>query len=202
MPDGPEYQVLEAGRLLVANPLLPDPNFDRTVVLLLAYNEDGALGLVLNRPSETLLAAPLPDWEQLAADPAVVFVGGPVHHQAVICLARSGRVSPAPGGSEADGSDLGDGWRAVTPDIGTVDLDLDPDVLQSAFQHVRVFAGYAGWAGGQLESEIEAGAWWVVDAEPDDPFSDEPDELWKRVLSRQRGALKLVAWYPDDPDMN
>ena len=185
----------------MANPLLPDPNFDRTVVLLLAYNDDGALGLVLNRPSETLLAAPLPDWEQLAADPAVVFVGGPVHHQAVICLARSGRESPAPGGG-VDGSELGDGWRAVTPDIGTVDLDLDPDVLHSAFQHVRVFAGYAGWGGGQLESEIEAGAWWVVDAEAEDPFSDEPDELWKRVLRRQRGPLKLVAWYPDDPDMN
>src|SRR5438270_2159583 len=88
VPDSADSQVVSPGRLLVANPLLPDPNFDRTVVLLLAYNDEGAIGVVLNRPSETLLAAPLPKWEDFAASPAVVFVGGPVQHQAVICLAR------------------------------------------------------------------------------------------------------------------
>ncbi len=189
-----EFQFVQAGRLLVASPLLPDPNFDRTVILLLAYNEEGALGLVLNRPSQTLLAAPLPRWETLAADPPVVFVGGPVQHQAVICLARS---SGTPEAAEPQV-----GWRPVTPDVGTLDLDSDPDVFHTSVSQVRVFAGYAGWSAAQLENEIEAGAWWVVDAEAGDAFSAEPDELWKRVLRRQRGSLALVASFPDDPTMN
>jgi len=188
------FQFVQAGRLLVASPLLPDPNFDRTVILLLAYNEDGALGLVLNRPSQTLIAAPLPKWEPLAADPPVVFVGGPVQHQAVICLARAAGI---PGAADPLG-----GWRPVTPDVGTVDLDADPDVLHPKVRQVRVFAGYAGWSGGQLENEIAAGAWWTVEAEGGDPFCPEPDELWKQVLRRQSGPLALVASYPDDPNMN
>jgi putative transcriptional regulator len=188
--DGLGAEFLSPGRLLVANPLLPDPNFDRTVVLLLAYGEEGALGLVLNRPSETRLAAPLPEWEQLAASPAVLFMGGPVQHQAVICLAR------------APATNSTDGWKAVTEDLGTVDLEMDPTIFEDLFSEVRVFAGYAGWAAGQLESEVAADAWWVVDGAPDDPFCDQPDDLWKRVLRRQRGRLALVASYPDDPNMN
>jgi putative transcriptional regulator len=194
MADGSGYQLVQAGRLLVANPLLPDPNFDRTVVLLLAYSEEGALGVVLNRPSETLVAAPLPRWEQLAADPAVVFVGGPVERQAVICLARA----TGPAGPD----ELTSGWQAVTEDVGIQGLDEDPDGLHPDVSEVRVFAGYAGWTAGQLENEIGMGAWWVVDAEPGDPFSDEPDELWKRVLRRQRGPLALVSAYPDNPNLN
>src|SRR5690348_7418296 len=97
LADGLGVELLAAGRLLVANPLLPDPNFDRTVVLLLAYGDDGALGLVLNRPSETRLSAPLPEWEPVAATPAVLFVGGPVQHQAVICLARAPAVGDTDG---------------------------------------------------------------------------------------------------------
>ncbi len=194
MADGAGYQLVQAGRLLVANPLLPDPNFDRTVVLLLAYSEEGALGVVLNRPSETLVAAPLPRWEQLAADPAVVFVGGPVEGQAVICLARA--TGPA------DSEESTSGWQAVTADVGIQGLDEDPDGLHPGVSEVRVFAGYAGWMAGQLENEIGLGAWWVVDAEPEDPFSDEPGELWKRVLRRQRGSLALVSAYPDNPNFN
>jgi putative transcriptional regulator len=189
-----DIEYVEAGRLLVANPLLPDPNFDRAVVLLLAYTDEGALGLVLNRPSDTELSAPLPQWESLAASPAVVFVGGPVQHQAVICLARASR--------DGAGDSLS-AWRALTAEVGTLDLDADPDSLPGdLFSQVRVFAGYAGWSAGQLEGEIGVGAWWVVDAEPDDVFSDDPDELWKRVLRRQGGSLALVASYPDDPLMN
>jgi putative transcriptional regulator len=108
----------------------------------------------------------------------------------VICLARA----PAEHTTE--------GWKAVTEELGTVDLEMDPAHFEDRFSEVRVFAGYAGWAAGQLESEIVAEAWWVVDAAPDDPFSEEPDELWKRVLRRQRGRLALVGSYPDDPTMN
>jgi putative transcriptional regulator len=194
MSDAVPPGVLRPGRLLVANPRLPDPNFDRTVVMLLAYSEEGAVGVVLNRPSTTTLAAPLPGWERLAAAPAVLFVGGPVQHQAVICLARAFGHPAA--------SSPPSGWNAVLPDVGTLDLDLDPDGLQAAFSQVRIFAGYAGWGGGQLEAELGAGAWWILDAEANDPFSDEPASLWKRVLRRQGGSLSLVAAYPDDPAHN
>ncbi len=195
MADNAGLDVPRPGRLIVANPLLPDPNFDRTVVLLLACGPDGALGLVLNRPSETGLAAPLPGWEQLAAAPPVVFVGGPVQsHQAVICLARA----PSP----AVPSVPPDAWSEVVPDVGTLDLDLDPETLQAAFKQVRIFAGYAGWIPGQLESEISAGAWWILESAPEDPFSDDPETLWERVLRRQGGPLALVASYPDNPRNN
>jgi putative transcriptional regulator len=194
MSDRPGLDVLRPGRLIVANPLLPDPNFDRTVVLMLAYSDEGALGLVLNRPSDTMLAAPLPRWEHLAASPPVVFVGGPVQHQAVICLARAlghpAAIVPP------------QGWSAVLPEVGTLDLDLDPEGLQTSFSQVRIFAGYAGWGAGQLEGEIGAGAWWILDARPEDAFSHDPEGLWKRVLRRQRGSLALVAAYPDDPMLN
>jgi putative transcriptional regulator len=184
----------------VANPLLPDPNFDRTVVLLLAYNDEGALGLVLNRPSQMDVSDPLPQWEHLAAEPAVLFVGGPVQHQAVICLARN-----LPDGAPAAASGLldpdldGDAWKEVAPGVATIDLDQDPGEVIGHVRQVRLFAGYAGWGAGQLEGEIEAGAWWVVDAEPEDAFTIEPGDLWTRVLRRQRLPLKYVSWYPDDP---
>jgi putative transcriptional regulator len=190
-----EPEFVQAGRLLVANPLLPDPNFDRTVVFLIAYNDDdGAVGIVLNRPTDTTVAATLPRWVHMAASPAVIFVGGPVQDDAVICLAR-------PFGHPAAAAPPGE-WKPVTSDIGRLDLDLDPDSLQSSLSQVRLFAGYAGWAPGQLEAEIAAGAWWVVDAEPDDAFCDDPEQLWKTVLRRERGPLALVASYPDDPAWN
>jgi putative transcriptional regulator len=181
------------GKLLVANPLLPDPNFDRTVVLLLACGEEGAIGLVLNRPSETSVGAPLPAWAPLATSPAVVFVGGPVGHQEVICLARPAH--PGFGGGV-------DGWRGVTTAVGTLDLSLDPESVGAAYQGLRIFAGYAGWGPGQLQSEMETGAWWVVEADPDDPFSDDPEALWKEVLRRQGNALSLVSYFPNDVAAN
>src|ERR1700694_56140 len=120
------------GRLLVANPVLPDPNFDRTVVLMLAHEEEGALGVVLNRPSEMELDAPLPRWERLAADPPVVFVGGPVAPGAAICLGRMPAGQPAAG------------WTPVTGELGTLDLEQDPDEVAEGVAQIRVFAGYAG----------------------------------------------------------
>src|SRR5713101_1962375 len=187
--------VLLRGRLLVANPALPDPNFDRTVVLVLAHEEEGALGLVLNRPTEMDVDAPLPRWDHLAADPRVVFVGGPVAPGAAICLARVplARVSDA---------EFAEGWAPVTGELGTLDLEKDPEDLLVDVEAIRVFAGYAGWGAGQLEQEIEAGAWFVVAAESGDIMSCEPEQLWKRVLRRQGGDLAVVAAFPADPKLN
>jgi putative transcriptional regulator len=185
-----------AGKLLVANPRLADPNFDRSVVLILAHTEDGALGVILNRPSDTQLLDPLPRWSVLADRPSLVFEGGPVSHDSVICLARV----PVPAVLE---SRVGpDGWRHVAGDVGTLDLDLDPELIEGAVGSLRIFAGYAGWAAGQLEAEVAAGGWWVLEAQPGDPFSERPDNLWHDVLRRQPGDLRIVAAYPWDLTSN
>ncbi len=178
------------GRLLVATPALGDPNFDHTVVLILEHSDDGALGVVLNRPTAAEVADSLPLWHPVAAEPAVLFVGGPVASDAVICLGRGW-----PG-------EKTEGYEPLFGELGTVDLTVDPDALSSALQAIRVFVGYAGWGEGQLEGEIEAGAWFVVDAHPDDAWSSQPEELWQRVLKRQKGTMAMFANFPSNPAMN
>src|SRR5690606_27550725 len=138
------------GRLLVAAPPLVDPNFDRTVVLLLAHGtDDGALGIVLNRPSGVAVGEYLEPWQPLALDPGEVFIGGPVQPEGVIGL---GWVS----------GHLPDGVRRLADGVGVVDLHRSPDELPGV-TGVRLFAGHAGWGPGQLEAEIREGAWFVVD---------------------------------------
>ena len=179
------------GRLLVASPTLRDPNFARAVVLMLEHSdEDGALGLVLDRPSLTSVAEVLPAWAPLAAEPAVAFVGGPVSPNAAVCLGWS------PAGSEPKG------WTAIDGPLGIVDLSQDPAALSGALERVRVYAGYAGWGSAQLEAEIALGAWYVVDAMPADPFVGDPQLLWRHVLRRQGGSLALVSMFPPDPALN
>jgi putative transcriptional regulator len=180
------------GRLLVATPVLTEGTFSRTVVQLLQHStDDGALGVVLNRPLETPLGAILPGWALLSPDPTVVFDGGPVQQDAAICL---GRLSAPPAGDDPS--------YAVVPGaswLGTIDLDLD---AAEAVEEVRVFAGYAGWTAGQLEAEVDEGAWWVLDALPGDCFTTAPALLWRQVLLRQGPPLALAASYPADPTLN
>ena len=177
------------GKLLVATPPLVDPNFDRTVVLMLEHHDEGALGLVLNRPGPTDLAEVAPEWCPLAAEPPVVFLGGPVAPDSVIALGR-GR----PGADER--------FVAIFDDLGAVDLAADPFDLAGSIELVRVFTGYAGWGGGQLESELERDAWFVVDGHADDAFGARPDDLWRDVLRRQRAPIAMFAHHPEDPGVN
>jgi putative transcriptional regulator len=180
------------GKLLVATPKLLDPNFVRTVVLLCFHDENGAFGLVLNRPVESApLGEHLPEWTEAAANPAVVFSGGPVEPSHAFGL---GRLRPS-------ASPPSEGWTEVLPGVGIIDL-TSPGALLPRLQAVRVFAGYAGWAGGQLESELEEDAWFVVEPTADDVFSDDPEGLWRAVLRRQRGQLAMFAWVPLDPRLN
>ncbi|HMK11795.1 MAG TPA: YqgE/AlgH family protein [Acidimicrobiales bacterium] len=172
------------GRLLVASPMLGDPNFARTVVLMLAHGDEGALGLVLNRPSDVDVGAVLPDvWRAVAPDPSVLFVGGPVASDAVIGLAR------VAGG--------GEGFVPVTGGLATVDLERAPQSIGEGVAAARVFAGHAGWGPGQLEGELTVPGWIVVDAEEGDAFTDDPDGLWRAVLARQPGRLAWLANFPD-----
>jgi putative transcriptional regulator len=177
------------GMLLVATPPLADPNFDRTVVLVLEHSDAGAVGLVLNRPSETPVADALPGWEELAAEPATVFAGGPVSTDAAIALGSARHI------------DAGAGWEALVGDVGTIDLHREPDDVATEIAAVRIFAGYAGWGPGQLEDELAANAWLVVPAWPDDALGD-PGDLWRRVLLRQGGRVAWLANAPLDPSLN
>jgi putative transcriptional regulator len=179
-----------AGKLLVASPTLRSEEFSRTVIALLEHNADGALGLIINRPGNASLIEVLPPVADIASAPAVVFSGGPVEPQVAIALGVTG-----------DGSTSA-GWRPIVGPLVTVDLDYDPVLLAASLRELRVFAGYAGWSGGQLEGEIADGAWYVVERLPGDTFVDFPDLLWSQVLRRQAWPLSAVATCPLDPTMN
>jgi putative transcriptional regulator len=179
-----------AGRLLVATPALRDPNFDRAVILMLSHDDDGALGIVVNRPTELPVTDILPSWHAVVTEPGVVFQGGPVSLDSALGLVAL-----------ADGSEPL-GVRRVSGRLGVVDLDAPPEVVQPAVVAMRVFAGYAGWSPEQLESEIAEGSWYVVDAETDDAFRDDAPLLWQAVLRRQDGPLALMATFPADPSLN
>ena len=138
------------GRLLVAEPMLGDPNFDRTVVLMVQHTADGALGLVLNRPTDVAVAEALPTWGSVATDPGLLHLGGPVEEQSGWCLARA---------REPEGLE---GFVPVVGDLGLVDLELDPVEVATSFHAVRLYAGYSGWGPGQLEHEIAQDAWLVA----------------------------------------
>jgi putative transcriptional regulator len=186
------------GRLLVATPVLSDPNFDRAVVLLLDHDEDGSLGVVLNRPTPVDVGDILEAWADLAGDPGVVFQGGPVSLDAALGVA----VVPS-GGDRPDEEAEGPlGWRRVHGAIGLVDLEAPPELLAAELGSLRIFAGYAGWGAGQLEDELAEGAWYVVESEPGDVSSPRPERLWRSVLRRQRSELAMVATYPDDASLN
>src|ERR1700733_6246086 len=186
----------KAGRLLVATPMLGDPNFKRTVVLIVEHEEiQGTLGVVLNRPTEIGVGQVLEQWTELTTEPSVVFRGGPVAPNSALALALiPGRAEPV-------------GWRALDgapalARLGLLDLDTPPRLLAPAITSLRVYAGYAGWSPGQLEGEIEEGAGYVLTPQPGDVLAPAPDRLGRQVLRRQEGDLAFVATYPDDPSLN
>lgn len=201
------------GRLLVATPGLADPNFERTVVLMLEHGGEGALGLVINRPATAEVTEALPEWSEQAAAPAVLFKGGPVEQDAVIAIGQFATTPGLPQTGDEPGGGLDDDTRdessaesaAVQPlfaDLVTVDVSVPPGPLAAALRGVRLFVGYAGWEAGQLESEISAGSWFVVNLDSADLLSPEPAALWRVVLARQAGPLAFVSMFPDDPAMN
>ena len=177
------------GMLLLATPPLDDPNFDRSVVYMMEHSAEGAVGVVLNNPTDETSIDGLDLWMDLSAPPAVVFNGGPVQSDALIAIA------------ELQGA-RDDAWSAILPDLGSVDLARDPIDVADEVGRVRMFRGYAGWASGQLDSELAAGAWMVFDARRDDVFHGEPEDLWRHVLRRQGGRVAWIANAPDDLSMN
>ncbi len=171
---------------------MEDPNFDRTVVYVLEHRDDGALGVVINRPTDESLDEPLDRWVDLQAEPDSIFLGGPVEPDALIALAYSNDPVIEPT----------DELSPVSGRVVSADLTTDPILIAGLVDSVRVFRGYAGWGPGQLEGEIDSGAWLVLDAEPGDVFAPEPDQLWRDVLRRQGGRLAWLATAPDDLSAN
>ncbi|MDQ3849282.1 MAG: YqgE/AlgH family protein [Actinomycetota bacterium] len=176
------------GQLLIAGATLPDPNFARTVVLVCEHTEEGALGLVLNRPAELTLGRAAPQLAPLAGEDAVIGQGGPVQPATLLVLAE-----------------FTDPDRAGLPVVGPVGLMGDGDEvadLVDVTRRVRVFAGYAGWGPAQLDAELEREDWFVAPAGIDDIFDPDADELWRRVLARKGAHYALVARMPVDPSVN
>ena len=179
------------GDLLVASVLLADGIFNRSVVLILDSDADGALGVILNEISQTRLDAVLPEWVSAVSRPQLLFHGGPVSPNGAICLASVAAADEDP-----------PGWRRLFDDVGLLHLDTPLEIVRGAYRDLRIFAGYAGWSPGQLRHELEAGMWHVVEAEYDDVFGPQPLELWRRVLRRQGGELAFFSTWVEDPDAN
>ena len=176
------------GQLLIAGPAMLDPNFARTVILIGEHSQEGAMGIVLNRPSEARVADAVPDLAELVDEDALVYVGGPVQPTAVTALAEF--------------DDPGEAATMVFGAVGFARGDADPALLAAATRRARIFAGYAGWSPGQLEAELEQGDWIMGAPEPDDVFSDAGLGLWASVLRRKGGRFELIARMPLDPSVN
>ena len=175
------------GQLLVAGPGLLDPNFWRTVVLVGEHSEEGALGVVLNRASETAVEEAAPELAQLADGMGRIHVGGPVQPSAVVVL--------------ADFVEPPDEDALVVESVGFLPAEVDPDEL-GELRRARVYVGYAGWGPGQLDGELDEGSWIVEPARADDVFTEEPEELWSTVLRRKGGPFGVLATMPPDPSRN
>jgi putative transcriptional regulator len=175
------------GKLIVASPALVDPNFARTVVLITEHNEEGAMGIVLNRPAEATVEQVLPDLVGIAADESL-FVGGPVQPDAIVLLAEFSDPEAA-------------AW-IVAADVGLAAADRDLDDLAAAVRRGRLYAGYSGWGPAQLEAELELESWIVEPPLPAELFPDDPASLWSDVLARKGGQYALIARMPDDPSQN
>ncbi len=185
-PDGDDGESLR-GRLLVASPALVDPNFARTVVLITEHNAEGAMGVVLNRPSQVEVGDVAPELTDIAIGEPV-FVGGPVQPQALVVLAEFSDVSAA-------------AW-VVVDDVGFVAAETEYSDLSDLVHRGRVYAGYSGWGSGQLEAELEEEAWIVEPPHPAELFADDPEALWQDVLARKGGQFALIARMPADPSLN
>ena len=178
------------GQLLIASPKIVDPNFRRVVVYMAEHTEEGAMGLVINRPADTTIAEAVPDLEWLAGDrDAGVWLGGPVSPASVIVLAEFEDPSRAA--------------LVVDGDLGFVPAEIDDqDTFAAGVRRTRVFAGHSGWGPGQLEAELEEDSWIIDPAQRGDVFTAEPDALWSRVLRRKGSEYVLLATMPMDPSLN
>jgi putative transcriptional regulator len=176
------------GQLLIAGPSLLDPNFWRTVVLIVEHSDEGALGVVLNRPSETTVGEAVPQLEELVDGSERIFIGGPVQPSSVIVLAQF--------------EDPGEAALVAFEDVGVLATGSSIEEVAAGVRRSRAFVGHAGWGPGQLDAELERGDWILEPARHEDAFSDQPSDQWPTVLTRKGGRYALLARMPADPSVN
>ncbi|MBW3086566.1 hypothetical protein KEM60_02793 [Austwickia sp. TVS 96-490-7B] len=174
----------------MASPVLTEQVFHRSVVLILHHTADGAHGLVLNKRLGVDVDRVLPGWSPYLSAPVELFQGGPVSLDTALGLAG------------VVGAGTPSAVHRLFGGVGVVDLDADPTELSGRAVGMRIFAGYAGWSAGQLESELANGSWFLVNREPADLFPEHPEQLWSTVLRRQPGHLAFVSAYPGNPEWN
>jgi putative transcriptional regulator len=176
------------GKLLVASPSLVDPNFARSVVLITEHNDEGAMGIVLNRPSDALVSDVVPQLASVAGEGAEIHVGGPVQPSALVVLAEF--------------SDLDAAAWIVVADVGFASAEVEMGDLARSVRRARVYAGYSGWGAGQLEGEMDVDSWIVEPPMPAELFPEDSETLWSDVLDRKGGQYALIARMPEDPSVN
>lgn len=179
MPQTAPQAALSAGRFLVAGEHLRDPNFAKTVVLLLNYGDRGARGIIINRRTDVKLATVFPRISGLHQRPDTVYIGGPVARNQLLILLR------------ADGP-----RRGAEHVVDDIHVSTRRQVLVDAMNEggatasVRVYAGYAGWAPGQLDHEVSRGDWHVLPADAETVFSETPGEVWQELIDK--GAVQWL----------
>lgn len=178
-----------AGVLLIAPPMMQDPNFRRTVILLCEHGMEGSFGLILNRSISMHLADVVEDMSDYEGP---LSVGGPVQPNTLHVLHRfGGRVGEA---------------IEVQQDLfWGGDFDEIQKIVQSgeiSSQDIRFFLGYAGWSPGQLDAEIEQDGWILTPVVNSYVFEVDPEDLWKKILRTMGGEYALLSNFPDDPRMN
>ena len=182
--------VSTAGKLLIATPAIGAGGFEQSVIYMLHHDAEGAVGVIINQPTQLAVAELLPRWADLTVEPRCVFTGGPVETDGFIGVGRA----------------LGEQPESVTrvegSDVVTVDLESDPALTGAHIDRLRLFRGYAGWGAHQLDTELTGGAWFVVASLVDDMWTDEPDSLYEQVLLRQSGDIRWFANAPLDPTQN
>lgn len=176
------------GQLLIASPALIDPNFARTVVLIAEHNEDGALGVVLNRRTPATISDAVPPLESVVGGEEHIHVGGPVSQEGVLLLAEF--------------EDREESLRLVFGNVGFLAAEADDEALAPKVNRVRAFAGHSGWGPDQLEAELAREDWVIDEATTDDVFTKDPEALWSGVLERKGGQFALLARMPPDPSVN
>ena len=179
----------QKGRILASEPYLPDPNFERTIILLTEHNQDGSVGFVLNRPSESLVTEVMAEIKDIESK---IFIGGPVQQDTLHFIHRHSGISGS--------IEIGEGifWGGNFEQIL-----LLIETKQLAILDIKFFLGYSGWSPGQLEEELKADSWIVSDRVTQDlVFETLPEMMWKKSLQSLGGRFSVYSNYPVDPSMN
>ena len=181
---------LDKGSLLISEPFLPDPNFERTVILICDHNEQGTVGFVLNKRAEISIGDVVEEFGEITSE---LYVGGPVEQNTLHFIHKIP--------FELDGSlNLGEGiaWGG---DFEKLKFLIN--IQKASLEDVRFYLGYSGWSPGQLKKEIEENTWIVY--KPDNLtliWDMEPADLWRMILKKMGGKFKMMSNYPIDPRLN